>query len=178
MIGTIGNVALTVHTIPSQLLTVMFMAPLGISIALSIQIGTIIPTSAVKAKRLYFYGFTCCTLLFALMSCNIYIFRSSIYRLFTTEQEVIDGCDEIWFEVAFYWWNVATFAINGGIAVGLGMQWLFGMITIAVLWVIGLPSIYYFAIVQEGGLRVAWHLIWPPYLFLNATLGLVFSRTD
>ena len=55
MIGTMSNDALTAHAIPTQVISVMFIILLGIGDALAIQVGTILPTSAIKAKRLCIY---------------------------------------------------------------------------------------------------------------------------
>ena len=65
-----------------------------------------------------------------------------------------------------------------GIATGLGMQWTLGFVTFVFLWVIGLPAVYFFAIVRHGGLDSTWTLVFPPYIFMNALLIVAFVNAD
>jgi hypothetical protein len=58
------------------------------------------------------------------------------------------------------------------------MQWTLGALTGVILFGIGLPSIYYFAIVEDGGIESLWRMMWPPYVLLNALLMLRIYFAD
>lgn len=178
IIGTIGVVELSVHTIPTQVVTVLFMVPLGIGIALAIRIGNILPRNPTQARHLCFYGLLVSSLLFASLSVLMYIYRRPIYTLFTTDEEVLVGCEQIWFKVSVFSFLLGIFGINMGIATGLGKQLTLGVVSIIFLWVLGLPASYYFGIIQGGGLNVAWQSILPPYAAINAVLILSFVCAD
>ena len=179
LIGTLGIVPLSVHTIPTQVLMVGFMLPLGIGIALSVRLGSTLPRSVSRAKRLA--GGTCLasSLLFFCIALAIYFGRDRVFKIFTTDKEVLDGCERIWWKVAVYYFNLSLYGINMGVATGLGMQWTFGIVTIVFLWGLSLPSMYYFAILNGGGLDWAWTTIYVPYIFMNAYFGyILFMKTD
>ena len=43
LIGTLGVTQLTVHTISSQVVTFIYMIPLGVSEAITIRLGNVLP---------------------------------------------------------------------------------------------------------------------------------------
>jgi hypothetical protein len=90
----------------------------------------------------------------------------------------LQGCEEIWWKVCVYFFNLAMFGITMGTATGLGMQWTLGLVTIIFLWVMGFPAAYYFSVVRGGGLEVAWTWIVPPYMCINVTLIVNFLLKD
>ena len=50
------------------------------------------------------------------------------------------------------------------------LQLRMGLAVLASLWLIGLPSIYYMAVEQEGGLLALWTTMAPVYVLLNILL--------
>jgi len=93
--------------------------------------------------------------------------------------QVLEGCDEIWAQVCLYIFLLSVFALCTGTATGLGMQWTLGTVNFVCLWLVGLPSAYYFGIVKYHSLPVVWNFITPPYWIMNAGLMFVFGcRTD
>jgi MATE family multidrug resistance protein len=177
-VGTLGVLPLSVHVIPTQVLTVCFMIPLGIGIALSIRLGATLPRNVKRAQQLVLGCTLVSTALFTIMAILMFMGRNFIFRLFTTEPNVLDGCERIWWKVVVYFFVLAVFGINMGIATGLGMQWTLGIVTLIFLWIVGLPAIYYFALLRGGGLETAWTLIYPPYIFINAVLVVAFCLAD
>jgi Na+-driven multidrug efflux pump len=108
----------------------------------------------------------------------MYAGRNFIFRLFTTDQNVLDGCERIWWKVVIYFFVLAVYGVNFCIATGLGMQWTLGVVTLVSMWIVGLPAVYYFALVRGGGLETAWTLVYPPYIFMNAVLVVAFYLSD
>jgi Na+-driven multidrug efflux pump len=169
---------LTVHMISTQIVTVTYMVPLGVCEAISIRLGNVLPQSATRAKTLCFWYCISGTILFAIMSSLVYICRSWLYQIFTTEEDIIQGCEEIWFKVCLYIFVIGVMSVLDGITTAIGKQWIVGILVVILLWLISLPLLYYFAIYKNGGLNVAWECIWPPNLVLDIVLALYFVRLD
>lgn len=179
VIGTFGVVPLSVHTVPTQVIMVTFMLPLGLGIALSIRLGATLPVSVPRAKQTVLDCLFLGTIVFGAVSILMYTERATIFRWFTTSQAVLDGCEEIWWMACVYNFHLSIFGVLMGTCVGLGLQWTLGVTTIAVLWGAGLPAAYYVSAVRGGGLYAAWLAIWPPYVVINAILLVsIFGRAD
>lgn len=178
MIGTFGVLPLSVHTVATQVLTVSFMFPLGIGIALSIRVGATLPRSVTRAKQLVLGCYVVGSTFFAIMAGVLYLGREGIFRIFTNDERVLEGCERIWWKVVVYFFNLSIFGLNMGLASGLGMQWTLGIVNTFFLWVVGLPAVYVFAVVCGGGLDTAWAWVYPPYIFMNAGLLFAFFSAD
>lgn len=178
VIGTFGVVPLSVHTIPTQVIMLTFMVPLGLGIALSIRLGATLPISVARAKQTVRDCLIVGVVLFGAMAAIMYKERVAIFSLFTTSEAVRTGCEEIWWKVCMYSFHLGIFGVLMGTCVGLGMQWTLGCTTIVVLWIIGLPAAYYLAVIRGGGLNAAWSAIWPPYVVINFTLAFSIVQAD
>jgi MATE family multidrug resistance protein len=178
LIGTLGVVPLSVHTVPTQVVMVGFMFPFGIGIALAVRLGATLPKDVKRAQRLTIGCFCASTVLFAFIAIWMYVDRRRIFSIFTSEPAVLEGCERIWWKVAIFYFNLSVYGINTGIATGLGMQWRFGIVTFICLWGFSLPGMYYWAIVQGGGLDWAWSCIYPPYIAMNVYFVYAFWRAD
>jgi multidrug resistance protein, MATE family len=170
LIGTMGVVPLSVHTIPTQVLMLSFMFSYGIAIALAVRLGATLPLSVGRARKLTVGTFIISAFLFGTMSAILHQFRGAIFGLFTNEEAVLDGAQEIWPKVCIYFFNLCIYALNMGVATGLGQQWFFGIVTIIFLWGLSLPSMYYLCVIRGGGLNTAWACITQPYIVMNAFL--------
>jgi MATE family multidrug resistance protein len=173
-----GVEELSIHTIPTQVVMCTFMLPLGTGIALSIRMGTTLQQSVSRTKELALGCWLISAVVFGGVAILCHTERHRIYRLFTLEAAIVQGADEIWWDVSIYLFHVCMFGINMGIITGLGMQWTLGFVTVVCLWVVGLPAAYYFAIIQGGGLVIAWKCIWPPYVAMNVILMAIFASKD
>jgi multidrug resistance protein, MATE family len=178
IIGRFGVIPLSVHTIPTQVIMVSFMGPLGLGIALSIRLGATLPNSVARAKRTVRDCLIFSFVVFGGMAVAMYTERYAIYSWFTSNANVIKGCEEIWFKVCMYSLQLSIFGVLMGACVGLGMQWTLGTTTVVVLWIFGLPAAYFMAVVRDGGLNAAWTAIWPPYLVINLVLGAAIIVAD
>jgi MATE family multidrug resistance protein len=174
----LGVIPLSVHTVPTQVITVLFMIPLGLGIALAVRLGVALPRSPAFARRLVGWTLAAGSALFGIVSVIIYRYRHPIFRFFVDDPLVIRGCDRIWWKVCLYYWQLALYALNMGVSIGLGMQWTLGVVTLITLWGFGLPSAWYFGVVVAKSLDVTWHFIYPPYLIMNVTLWWVFYCKD
>ena len=178
MIGTLGVFPLDVQTIPTQVMAVGFMAPAGLGTALAVRLGANLGNNVRRARQLGFWGFLSSCGLFAVLSILLYVFRFSLFALFTEDPAIIEACDEIWWRVVVYFFNLCVFGISVGVSSALGLQWTLGIVTTVVLWVFGLPALYYLAIVRNGGLVMAWNCIFPPYVVMNGWMVITFYCAD
>lgn len=176
--GTLGVLPLSVHAIPTQIITVLFMIPLGLSMAVSIRIGANIAESPQRARYIALYGTFggCC--FSGLLILLLYYQRWALFGLFSTHIDVLAGCEEIWWDVCFFFFHLTIFAFATGVCTGLGLQWALGTSTVIAMFGLGLPLTFYCVVVRKGGLVALWRTTWPPYLLLNIFLFCVISRVD
>lgn len=178
IIGTFGKVALSVHTIPTQVIMVTFMPGMGLGVALAIRLGATLPLSVPRAKRITRDCYLLAILVLGTCSMIMYTCRYTIYSWFTQSEAVIAGCDEIWWKVCFYFFQLSIFGVHMGSCIGLGMQWTLGVVTLVVLWIFGLPAAFFVSVTLHGGLNGAWSAIWPPYVVINLILSVAILRAD
>jgi multidrug resistance protein, MATE family len=178
LIGTMGVLPLSVHTVPNQVLFLGCMIPFGIGTALAVRLGIVLPRSVKQAQHLTLGSLIGSAVVLGLITLWMYVDRARVFAIFTSEPEVLAGCERVWWKVCVLLLNLGLFGVNTGVATGLGMQWLFGGVTLICLWVVSLPGIYYFAIVKGGGLDVAYTWIFTPYVFMNIYLAYHFWSMD
>ncbi|KAL7564842.1 hypothetical protein ACA910_001588 [Epithemia clementina (nom. ined.)] len=193
MVGTFGVLPLSAHTIPSQILDVAYMLPWAMGIAVSIHLGHLIAkplsssSSSLPVSQPHVpqsQTLACMSLLTAVMGFGIpsiflYLYaRPTIVHWFTEDEDVMELCRQIWFHVCMLFFVLAMYAVVIGIAIGLGLQWTLGIVTVLCLWCVGFPAAYYLAVVQGGGLQAAWMCFWPPYVLINLIMCLVFWSAD
>ena len=66
------------------------MIPIGIGIALSVRLGSILPTSVKRAKTLLFWCYVVNMGIMALISAAVYVYRETLFRMFTSDTEVLE----------------------------------------------------------------------------------------
>lgn len=176
--GKFGVQALGVHTVAYQLVPIFYLMPYGISVGLCVRLGSILATDVERAKRLVLGCVVFSVLLCAIMAVLVHRFRRVIVGYITDDQEIQAGCSAIWNHVSCFLFLDGLFAINGGIMRALGLQWKMGLNMVVVLWILSLPCVYYFSIVQNGGLEVLWECMPPVYVALNFALMWAYCRAD
>lgn len=173
-----GPIVLASHTIPTQMLSVIYMAPKGIGVALSIRLGSLLAIDVRRAQLFVTYCVLLCIGMFGAVSVVLYFAQDRILHRFSDDPDVIEGSEAIWLNVCIYFFITAMFGVNMGCATGLGMQWVLGTAMISILWAVGLPVTYFSAILRGGGLRAVWSCLWPPYLAVNVVMVLAFTTRD
>ena len=178
IIGTLGVVPLSAHTIPTQFLNVGFSIALGLGTALSIRLGSLMPVNVPRAKQLVLWCLAISSTFLVLLTGIMYGMRQSIYAIFTSDPLVLAQVDRIWVKVILYYFFLSIFGVVTGVAVGLGMQWILGIVTLVLLWFVALPGLYLQSIALGGGLEAAWTWIFPPYLGMCAMMMYRFYVAD
>ncbi|KAL3930027.1 MAG: hypothetical protein SGBAC_011949 [Bacillariaceae sp.] len=174
VIGTLGAIPLSVHTIPNQVMMVLWLPQASAGTALAIRMGINMTTSVKLTKKLI----VCATLLvvsiYAVINAIIYLQAKPIILFFTNDTEVVQMTEQMWWKLCMFSQICSVFAVFEGIATGLGMQWTLACINFVWLWVFGLPTLYYVAIVRGGGLEAAWSCINIPYAGMDISLLILF----
>jgi len=154
------------------------MIPLGIMIGLTVRLGHLIAYDVPKAKKLaaWCMGFT--TLLGLMVSTLLYHFRMKISMLFSTDEEVIQGCQEIWPKLCYYIFVLYIFGINSAIMRALGMQWEMAAIIFGCLWMGTLPALVIFAIRRGGGIDAVWSTLPLFYTGMQFLMAYSYIRVD
>jgi Na+-driven multidrug efflux pump len=178
LIGTLGVLPLSVHSIACDVIDLLLMLAYGVGQALTLRVSATIALSVKGAKQLAWGCLIVSSVVFGLVSLAMYFFRYDIYRIFTKEQEVMDGCEVIWWIVCLTFFILAVFAINTGIMTGLGLQGISGCATVVFVWILSFPLVVYFAFVKGGGLPVAWYGVWVPYAAINVCMTIYLLGTD
>lgn len=176
--GHLGVVPLCIHTIAYNLVPICFMVPLGTSIGLTMRMGHVLPTDVRKAKILA----GSCMGMILVMACLVAAFlwhlQDPIIALFTKDDEVKQGCKEIWHLLCLYIVLLYIFGMNSGIMRALAMQWTLAGIIVAFLWLGALPTVVHFAIIKGGGVYAMWHILPLFYAIMNLTLIFSYVTAD
>mmetsp|Transcript_36266 Transcript_36266/g.79339 ORF Transcript_36266/g.79339 Transcript_36266/m.79339 type:complete len:546 (+) Transcript_36266:79-1716(+) len=176
--GKFGIVAFCAHTIAYQLIPTLFMIPLGTSVGLSVRIGNVLAHDVDRAKRIAAWTMGFATLLAALQSLLVHFLQDWIIRLFTTDEDVIEACDEIWPMVSMYVFILNIFGINSGIIRALGLQLRMALVIFVVLWCCTLPTVYYLAVRRGGELAAMWTINCIAYSTMNVVLIALYVTAD
>ena len=172
MAGKFGLVELCVHTVSYQIIPIAFMIPLGISIGLSVRLGILLPVNVNGAKRLAAYAMLITIALGIAFSTVIYKNQRWIVSMFTTDEKVFEGCQQIWLRLCIYNVLLWIFCISRGILSALGKQWWTAATMFLLLWCGTVPAILYYCCGSDGGFYLMWKMLPCAYLVLN--LGLTF----
>jgi Na+-driven multidrug efflux pump len=178
IVGSFGIVPLCVHTIAYQLVPLLFMIPLGIMIGLTVRLGHLIAFDIKRAKKLAAWCMLFSTILGVIVSSLLYQFRIEISRLFTSDEEVIQGCQDIWPKLCYYIFVLYIFGINSAILRALGMQWQMAAIIFGCLWTGTLPAIFFFAVHRGGGIDAVWNTLPIFYTILQFLLASSYLTAD
>ena len=178
VIGQLGVVPLSVHTIPNQVTMALCLAPFSAGTALAIRMGITLPQSVTQAKQVAIASCVLVTLFFGLVEVLVYYYSDAIIGFFSEDPEVIELAQAIWFKVCVFNFLIALFGVLVGVATGLEQQWTLGFVNTFFLFVVSLPVCYYLAVVRGGGLEVAWTWINYPYVGINGVLIALFTFTD
>jgi len=188
MIGTIGVIPLSVHSIVYQLTMILYTLTNGISYGLTVCLGHMLSEDRVSsAKHLAMGCFLSTSALAALISAILYNDRQHIIRLFTSDEDVIEGCRAIWFYFCVFIITDYMYASNCGILTALGKQARAGMTVIVVLWFGNFTHIYRSITRNDyeddgdngiSGLVMVWRAMNVAYVILNIILCMQSITAD
>ena len=176
--GSLGVVPLCVHTIAYQIVPLLYMLPLGISIGMSVRIGQVIAEDVATAKMIAIWTLGLTAVLAILMAAIMYSFQRPIVAFFTSDDEVIRGCEQIWPHACILIIALSIFGTNAGIMRALGLQWRQATVVIFCAWVLTVPTILYLSVYRGGGLELMWKILPCTYLLMDIILVFVIMTED
>jgi MATE family multidrug resistance protein len=176
--GSFGVVSLCVHTIAYNLVPLLFMLPLGIMIGLAVRMGHVIAYDPRRAQLLAMWCMGLIVVVGGIVATGFYALRRQIIRLFTADEQVMDGCLHIWPYVCCYIFLLYIFGISNAIYRGLGMQWRLAIIVTISLYMFLFPMVIYFAVIQQGGLYAQWRILPSFYVIMQFALVAGYVTVD
>jgi len=178
VVGLLGVIPLTVHTIPNQTIVAFCMCPFAFGTALAVRMGISLTISVRRTQEIVIAAIVFVVIYFGIFSILVQVLENVIVGVFTHNEEVKAGAHEIWSKVSIFNFSMSIFGTFSGIATGLGMQWPLGIINFVFLFLFGLPVIYYTSVVLDQGLNAAWFWMNIAYLGMNVTFTFLFIFAD
>jgi MATE family multidrug resistance protein len=178
MAGKFGIVELCIHSVSYQIVPIAFMIPLGISIGLNVRLGVLLPVNVNGAKRLAAFAMVITIIIGIAVSTLIYKKQAWIVAMFTTDEEVFQGCQKIWTKLCIYNVLLWAFCISRGILSALGLQWRTAATMFMILWCGTMPAIIKFCVHNDNGFYLMWHMLPWVYAVLNVGLMMCYMTAD
>lgn len=116
--GVFGVVELCAHTIAYNIIPLCFMVPLGMSIGLTVRMGSVITNDVDRAKRIAAWTLAFIAFLGAVLGFCLHTFAEPIILLFTNDDAVLQMAKSIWGRVCYYIFVLYIFGINCAILRG------------------------------------------------------------
>lgn len=155
--GYLGVAQLAAEVVIINIVSFIFMLPLGISYAASCLVGNYIGERNVKlAKR--FANLTVafnilCTVVLIIILATL---REGISRLFTNEAEVVAVISNVFWVLCIYIFFDTIHGVQSGIIRGLGRQAYGSIYTLICYYVFGMPLALVFTFVFDWGVAGLW----------------------
>lgn len=140
--------------------------------------GHVIAYDVHRAKLLAAWCMLFTTILGAIVAIFLYQFRVEIAMLFSHDEEVIQGCKDIWGKLCYYIFVIYIFGINSAILRALGMQWHLAAVIFVCLWMGTLPAVAVFAVQRQGGIDAVWNTLPIFYTIMQVLLALCYLTAD
>ena len=158
MVGLMGTTQLAAHQIAINLVSISFMAVLGISAAGSIRVGNAVGKQDTSETRKA--GFTAIISGALIMACSgiiFIIFRNYLPTLYVDDQSVITIASSLLLIAALFQLSDGTQAVGLGILRGLTDVKIPTAITFIAYWLVGLPVGYLLGFTLELGVQGVWY---------------------
>ena len=155
--GLLGVESLAAEVVIINMVTFIFMLPLGISYAASALVGNYLGQRDIKLAKT-FAGLTIILdiILTTIIVIIIGIKARSLSGLFTQEEGVIDIIESTLSVLMIYIWFDTIHGVQSGIIRGLGLQTYGSIYTLVCYYLIGLPLALHFAFDKKMGIRGLW----------------------
>eukprot|EP00040_Diaphanoeca_grandis_P025807 m.143558 g.143558 ORF g.143558 m.143558 type:complete len:352 (-) comp30322_c0_seq2:26-1081(-) len=173
MAGRLGTASLAAHSIAYNVLPMAFMLPFGLSIGLTTRAGTLLgakqPEMSITVTK------WCMGLGSVVIGANalvVYCLGQQITESFTDDKLVIEQSALIWPWLCVHMLVDGFYGLVLGTMKALGLQFRLGVITIAVLWVIGLPVSIYYVFYLKTGIVGLWQITPAVYFSFDVVLSI------
>jgi len=167
LMGTIGKTAVAAHQVAINYASLMFMIPLGLSMATTVRVGQAVGAGDFSSSRQPgLVGIGMAVVAMAMSALVMFLIPEKIVAIYTSEAEVATLAVELLY-------LAALFQVSDGLQVG-AVGALRGLrdttwpmcITLVAYWILGLPLAYWLGIERELG---------PSGLWTGLIVGLTFA---
>jgi len=167
LMGTIGKVAVAAHQVAINYASLMFMIPLGLSMATTVRVGQAVGAGDFSSSRQPgFVGIGMAVVAMGVSALVMFVIPEKIVGIYTSEPDVATLAVELLY-------LAALFQVSDGLQVG-AVGALRGLrdttwpmcITFVAYWILGLPLAYWLGIKLELG---------PSGLWAGLIVGLTFA---
>jgi MATE family multidrug resistance protein len=176
--GSFGVVQLCAHSIAYNIIPLGFMLPLGMSIGLSVRMGSVLVYDPSRAKKIAAWTMVLAAICGVFVGAILDVYQVQIIGLFTSQPEVFEQCSAIWSHVCYYIAVLYVLGINGAILRALGLQWTMAAVLGVTLWLVTLPMVLWVSIHNGGGLTSQWTILPVSYTFLQVFLASCYVFFD
>lgn len=179
MAGVLGAAPLAAHGVAYNILPLAFMFPLGVSIGLTVRVASLLGEGRVAmAHRITKWASLAAFGIITTYAFIIFLARDAIIVWFSTDAGVVENCRLIWGSMCIFIVVDGMWGVQKGPIVALGLQMRLTIATVASLWCLGLPLMWYLAFREGKGLLGLWQGVWPAYLVFNVFLFLAYYSKD
>lgn len=155
--GLISVEALAAEVVVVNLVTFIFMIPLGTSYAASALTGYFLGEGKIEeAKRYSRLAIVFNVIITSFVVLLVGTFQTSISNIFTQEEKVVTIIRDIIYVLLVYIWFDTIHGVQSGIIRGLGRQAYGSVFTLICYYLIGLPMALYFAFYVKMGVKGLW----------------------
>ena len=155
--GLLGVEQLAAEVVIINMITFIFMLPLGISYTASALTGNLIGENKINmAKRFATLTIVLDVILTSIIVLLLGIYQSGVSKIFTQEESVINIIHMTLWTLLIYIWFDTIHGVQSGIIRGLGLQaWGF-MYTLFCYYIIGMPLALVLAFTAKMGIVGLW----------------------
>ncbi|XP_034056986.1 multidrug and toxin extrusion protein 1-like isoform X3 [Gymnodraco acuticeps] len=138
--GIISEVELGAQSIVYQLAVIVYMFPMGISVAASVRVGNALGAgNTEQAKLSSKVSFICACCVSCLIGAVLIVFKDLVGYIFTTEKDIIQRVSDVMKMYGVIHVAEAIAGVTGGIVRGTGKQMIGAVCNLVGFYLIGLP---------------------------------------
>ncbi|KAK1882414.1 Multidrug and toxin extrusion protein 1 [Dissostichus eleginoides] len=138
--GIISEVELGAQSIVYQLAAIVYMFPMGISVAASVRVGNALGAgNTEQAKLSSKVSFICACCVSCLIGAVLIVFKDLVGYIFTTEKDIIQRVSDVMKMYGVIHVAEAIAGVTGGIVRGTGKQMIGAVCNLVGFYLIGLP---------------------------------------
>ncbi|YCM43019.1 MATE family efflux transporter [Verrucomicrobiaceae bacterium 227] len=157
LIGTLGAEALAAHQVAITCVSTIFMVPLGLSMAVTVQIGEAFGATTHERARPIVLSAWAMGLTFSLIFVGVFfVFGETIARWFLTETGPVEIVTGLFVIAAFFQIGDHSQILSSGVMRGLDDVRTPALMTFVAHWVIGMPLGYYLTFGPGMGAAGVW----------------------
>jgi MATE family multidrug resistance protein len=157
LMGRIGADTVAAHQIAQNVAAVMFLAPMGLSFAISVRVGRAGGAGdAARARMTGIVGIQLCAAIMAVTAILLLLFREHIAGWYTRDPAVYPVAVSLLLMAAFFQLSDGVQAAAAGVLRGYKDTRATMVLTTFAYWIVGVPLAYWLGIHLELGPRMVW----------------------